>query len=131
MMPSAGQLFYELERAEKELYRMMEEHFVAARLAGQDLQESLTGTIREQRIIVAWLRAEYTGRLLHGLHEKIGEAEGDVLLGDSGPGAREKIEADRREFGKLRSRHLDAYNLLATFEGWKEVVERYERRMGR
>lgn len=131
MMPSPGQLREELDRAEEELYRMMEKRFGAALLSGEDLQKKLTDAIREQRIIVTWLRAEYTGQLLRELREQIDGAEVDTLLGNSSSGVRGKIEEDQLKLGKLRSRHLDAYNLLITFENWQEVAKRYERSMGR
>lgn len=130
MMRPSGQLRQELLQAEKKLYETMQEHFTATHLAGTGLQLGFADVVREQQIVIYWLRAEYTARLLQEQHEKIGALERDVSLGDAGPGAQEKIEKDRRELNELRARHREALDLFNCFEDRKEVVDRYELSLG-
>lgn len=126
MTASAEERRRELDQAQQDLRRMVAERVTTAPLSEAELQEKVGGPLREQRIIVAWLRAEYTARLVHELSEKITGAENEVLLGNSAPDAHEKIEEDRLELAGLRMRHLDAYFLLNALEGWPEVAKRYE-----
>lgn len=114
-----------LKQAQAILYRMLEERLRHSHLEGEELQEQHDAEVRDQRTVVAFLRAEYTGRLFR---ERSGEiqVQANHISEDSGPEAPRDLDDAYQRLAELRAQHVDALNLLWAFKGWEEVVKRYE-----